>query len=87
MVCQAWLRFAVIAMKTGAGAKAATGCWRDIAIAAHHDVERTLAGLRGYPAVEAIAALGGTPKQKQVEILRWMYGDVVGKGPVDGAPS
>ena len=47
----------------------------------------TLAGLRGYPAVEALQALGGNPKQKQLEILSWMYGPIVGKGPADGASS
>ena len=47
----------------------------------------TLAGLRGYPAVEALQALGGNPKQKQIEILSWMYGEIVGKGPADGAAS
>ena len=45
MVFQAWLGFVVIAMETGTSAKATTRCRGDIAIAAHHDVERTLARL------------------------------------------
>jgi hypothetical protein len=35
----------------------------------------TLAGLRSYPAVKAIAELGAT-HQKDSKLLRWMYGDV-----------
>jgi hypothetical protein len=50
-----------------------------------YDGRPTLAGLRGYPAVQAIEALGGT-KQTAREILEWMYGPVVGPGPVDGMP-
>ncbi|MDX2223696.1 MAG: hypothetical protein SFV21_13170 [Rhodospirillaceae bacterium] len=42
----------------------------------------TLVGLRGYPAYEAIMALGGK-NQMQLSLLNWMYGPVVGRGPVE----
>ena len=41
----------------------------------------TLAGLRGYPAYEAINGLGGE-NQKQVNLLEWMYGPIVQGGPL-----
>jgi hypothetical protein len=48
-----------------------------------YDGRPTLAGLRGYPAVQAIEALRGF-NQTQKPLLKWMYGDVIGPGPVDG---
>ena len=41
----------------------------------------TLAGLRGYPAYEAIKGLGGM-HQTEVGLLEWMYGPVVQGGPL-----
>jgi hypothetical protein len=41
----------------------------------NHAGRPTLAGLRGYPAVKAIAELGAT-HQKDGQLLHWMYGDV-----------
>ncbi len=40
----------------------------------------TLAGLRGYPAAEAIRNLGAE-HQKDVATLEWLYGDVAAGGP------
>ncbi|MDG2320941.1 MAG: hypothetical protein P8L79_11850 [Rhodospirillaceae bacterium] len=46
----------------------------------------TLVGLRGYPAYEAITALGAD-NQKQSALLEWMYGPVARDGAVDGIKS
>ncbi len=42
----------------------------------------TLVGLRGYPAYEAIQALGAD-NQKQISLLEWMNGPVVAGGPIE----
>lgn len=42
----------------------------------------TLVGLRGYPAHQAIEALGAD-NQKQTSLLEWMYGPVVAGGPAE----
>lgn len=46
----------------------------------------TLVGLRGYPAYEAIRALGAD-NQKQSALLEWLYGPVAQDGAVDGIKS
>jgi len=42
----------------------------------------TLVGLRGYPAYEAIQALGAE-NQRQPSLLEWMNGPVVAGGPIE----
>ena len=40
----------------------------------------TIVGLRGYPAYQAIEALGAD-NQRQISLLEWMYGPVAKDGP------
>jgi hypothetical protein len=45
----------------------------------------TLVGLRGYPAYEALVALGGD-NQRQPELLEWLYGPIARGGTAENQP-